>query len=81
MRTGRYMPAHARVLMKRAEASGEIPAFRNDPRAVARINAVRRRFEPCDQADSTLGHPDGDEIDMERGREIASRSRGQRRRL
>ncbi|MCW8841974.1 MAG: nitric oxide reductase D protein, partial [Rhodobacteraceae bacterium] len=67
VRTGRYMPAHARVLMKRAEASGEIPAFRNDPRAVARINAVRRRFEALRPGRiSTLGHPDGDEIDMER---------------
>ncbi|MBR9852381.1 MAG: nitric oxide reductase D protein, partial [Rhodobacteraceae bacterium] len=45
VRTGRYMPAHARVLARRADACGDIPAFRNDPRSVARINAVRRRFE------------------------------------
>ena len=67
VRTGRYMPAHARVLMRRAEAEKGVPAFRNDPCAVARINAVKKRFEALRPGRiSTVGHPDGDELDMER---------------
>lgn len=66
-RTNAYLPAHARVLTSRAEASDASPQFREDPRAQARIRAVRRQFEalrPC--LVSTPGHPDGDELDTER---------------
>lgn len=67
VRTGRYMPDHTRVLVRRADAADCIPAFRNDPRAVARINAVKRRFEALRPGRiTTVGHPDGDELDMER---------------
>lgn len=67
VRTGRYMPAHAKVLARRADVCDDIPAFRNDPKSVARINAVRRRFEALRPGRiSTVGHPDGDELDMER---------------
>lgn len=66
-RTNAYLPAHARVLTSRAEASDALPQFREDPRAQARIRAVRRQFEalrPC--LVSTPGYPDGDELDTER---------------
>ncbi len=67
VRTGRYMPNHTRVLVLRAEAGVDVPAFRSDPHAVARIHAVRRRFEALRPGRiSTVGHPDGDELDLER---------------
>lgn len=65
--THSYMPAHARVLFSRAEASQATPPFRADPRAAARIRAVRRQFEALRPSRvSTPGHPDGDELDTER---------------
>ena len=65
--THAYMPAHARVLFSRAEASQATPPFRADPRAAARIRAVRRQFEALRPSRvSTPGHPDGDELDTER---------------
>ncbi|THD71647.1 VWA domain-containing protein, partial [Thalassobius vesicularis] len=67
VRTGTYMPSHARVLASVAEASVDTPAFREDPRAVARIRAVRRQFEALRPGRiATPGHPDGDELDTER---------------
>ncbi|MGB4829360.1 MAG: VWA domain-containing protein, partial [Paracoccaceae bacterium] len=67
VRTNSYLPAHARVLHSRAEASEATPAFRADPRANARIRAVRRQFEALRPSlVSTPGHPDGDELDTER---------------
>ncbi len=66
-RTNSYMPAHARVLHSRAEASTTLPSFREDPRANARIRAVRRQFEALRPSlVSTSGHPDGDELDTDR---------------
>ena len=67
VRTGAYMPAHARVLHSPAEATAEVPSFRADPRASARIRAVRRQFEALRPSlISTPGHLDGDELDTER---------------
>jgi len=67
MRSRSYLPAHARVLSSRAEAGLETPAFRSDPRAVARIRAVRRQFEALRPSRVwTPGHPDGDDLDMDR---------------
>lgn len=66
-RSGAYLPSHARVLHSRAEAGTVAPPFREDPRAVARIRAVRRQFEALRPSlVSTPGHPDGDELDTER---------------
>jgi len=44
-----------------------MPAFRDDPRAAARIRAVRRQFEALRPGFvSTAGHPEGDVLDTER---------------
>lgn len=65
--TATYLPAHARVLSSRIEASLATPPFRDDPRASARIRAVRRQFEALRPSRvSTPGHPDGDELDTDR---------------
>lgn len=67
VRTHAYMPAHARVLHSRAEASDLTPAFRTDPRAAARIRAVRRQFEALRPSLVSMpGFPDGDVLDTER---------------
>ena len=67
VRTASYLPAHARVLHSRIDASTATPPFRDDPRANARIRAVRRQFEALRPSlVSTPGHPDGDELDTER---------------
>ena len=67
VRTASYLPSHARVLHSRAEASTVTPPFRADPRAAARIRAVRRQFEALRPSlVSTPGHPDGDVLDTER---------------
>jgi nitric oxide reductase NorD protein len=67
VRTASYLPAHARVLESRAEADLATSPFRDDPRASARIRAVRRQFEALRPSlVSTPGHPDGDELDTER---------------
>ncbi|MBP9181656.1 MAG: VWA domain-containing protein [Fuscovulum sp.] len=67
VRTNAYLPAHARVLHSRTEASTLTPPFRADPRAAARIRAVRRQFEALRPSlVSTPGHPDGDVLDTER---------------
>lgn len=67
VRTNSYLPAHARVLHSRADASTLTPPFRADPRASARIRAVRRQFEALRPSlVSTPGHPDGDVLDTER---------------
>ncbi|WP_333814387.1 nitric oxide reductase activation protein NorD [Tabrizicola sp.] len=67
VRTASYLLSHARVLHSRAEASDQTPPFRADPRASARIRAVRRQFEALRPSlVSTPGHPDGDVLDTER---------------
>jgi nitric oxide reductase NorD protein len=67
VRTASYLPAHARVLHSRIDASAATPPFRDDPRAKARIRAVRRQFEALRPSRiSTPGHPDGDELDTDR---------------
>lgn len=67
VRTHAYMPAHARVLHSRAEGSDLTPAFRTDPRAAARIRAVRRQFEALRPSLVSMpGFPDGDVLDTER---------------
>lgn len=63
----RYMADHVRVLATRAEASKTTPRFRDDPRAAARIRAVRRQFEALHPTRvSVPGFADGDELDTER---------------
>ncbi|WP_299932368.1 VWA domain-containing protein [uncultured Pelagimonas sp.] len=65
-RTGTYMRNHCRVLASPAEA-GDVDVFTHDPRAQARIRAVRRQFEALRPGRvSTHGHPDGDELNTER---------------
>ncbi|WP_137699343.1 nitric oxide reductase activation protein NorD [Marimonas lutisalis] len=67
VRAGAYLPAHARVLASFAEPGPEIPPFRDDPRANARIRAVRKQFEALRPGRIlTSGHRDGDELDTER---------------
>ncbi|MCB1355032.1 MAG: nitric oxide reductase D protein [Maritimibacter sp.] len=65
-RRGVYLPDHARVLAAPVAPAADRPhAF--DPRAEARIRAVRRQFEALRPAlVSTAGHLDGDELDTER---------------
>ncbi|MDV7270904.1 nitric oxide reductase D protein [Thioclava sp. A2] len=66
VRTGAYIPAHARVLASRVDESDEDPGFRKDPRAHRRIRAVKRQFGGLRPGRvSTSGHLDGDELDME----------------
>ncbi len=51
----------------RLEAGNEIPSFREDPKAAARIRAVKRQFEALRPGRVlTTGHLDGDDLDMER---------------
>ncbi len=67
VRTNSYLASHACVLHSRAEASEAIPAFRADPRASARIRAVRRQFEALRPSLVSMpGFPDGDVLDTER---------------
>lgn len=67
VRTGTYLADHVRVLTSDITPSSDTPAFRADPRAAARIRAVKRQFEALRPARiSTSGHPDGDELDTDR---------------
>lgn len=67
VRTGTYLDDHVRVLTSDIAPSSVTPAFRDDPRATARIRAVKRQFEALRPARiSTTGHPDGDELDTDR---------------
>ena len=67
VRSASYLPSHARVLHSRAEASDATPPFRTDPRAAARIRAVRRQFEALRPSLVSMpGFPDGDVLDTER---------------
>ena len=66
VRRGVYLPAHARVIAAPVEAATD-HAHAFDPRAEARIRAVRRQFEALRPSlVSTPGHLDGDELDTER---------------
>ena len=65
--SGAYLPDHTRVLVSRAEAGEDQPAFRSDPRANARIQAVKRQFEALRPGwILTNGHREGDDLDIER---------------
>ena len=67
VRTASYLPSHARVLHSRAEASDLTPPHQTDPRAAARIRAVRRQFEALRPSLVSMpGYPDGDALDTER---------------
>lgn len=67
VRTASYLPSHARVLHSRADTSEQTPTFRADPRAAARIRAVRRQFEALRPSLVSMpGFPDGDVLDTER---------------
>ena len=67
VRTKAYLPAHARVLHTQAEMGEATPAFRDDPKANARIRAVRRQFEALHPTRLLVpGFTDGDELDMDR---------------
>lgn len=64
-RTGRYLPAHARVLASEVEPDLTRPTpF--DPAAQRRIQAVRRQFEALRPA-KLIRHaqPDGEELDLD----------------
>ena len=67
VRTGAYIPAHVRVLASDIEPGPDAALFPDDPAAQARIRAVRRQFEALRPSRiSTPGHPEGDELDMDR---------------
>ncbi len=67
VRTGAYIPHHVRVLTSDITPANTPPPFRDDPRAAARIRAVKRQFEALRPARiATSGHPDGDELDTDR---------------
>lgn len=67
VRTGTYLPYHVRVLTSDITPVLTTPPFRDDPRAAARIRAVKRQFEALRPSRiSTTGHPDGDELDTDR---------------
>lgn len=64
-KTGRYMPAHARVLDSEGKP-GEAQAAGFDDAARRRIRAVRRQFEAMRPGRViTTGHRDGDELDLD----------------
>jgi nitric oxide reductase NorD protein len=66
VRTGAYLPHHVRVLTSDV-APAEGITFRNDPKATARIRAVKRQFQALrPHRVSTPGHLDGDELDTDR---------------
>ena len=66
VRTHAYLPAHTRVLASPADPGSHSSPFQDDPRANARIRAVRRQFEALRPGRvSTTGHPDGDDLDTE----------------
>ena len=44
-RSASYLPSHVRVLASRLEPGDDTLSFREDPRAAARIRAVKRQFE------------------------------------
>ena len=67
VRTGAYLANHVRVLSSDIEPATEPPPYLHDPRAQARIRAVRRQFEALRPARMpTSGHPDGDDLDTDR---------------
>ncbi|HBZ45281.1 MAG TPA: nitric oxide reductase D protein [Maritimibacter sp.] len=67
VRTGAYLPDHCRVLSSPLVAEEELPASLSDPRAKRRIRAVKRQFEALRPGRIvTSGHPDGDDLDVER---------------
>ncbi|MBL4750486.1 MAG: nitric oxide reductase D protein [Amylibacter sp.] len=80
VRTGAYIPAHVRVLTSMIEPGDNLGIAQSDPRAAARIRAVKRQFEALRPARvSTSGHPDGDELDTDRAvrAEVDFRATGQ----
>ena len=72
-RTGTYLAHHVRVLTSAITPVATTPLFRDDPRANARIRAVKRQFEAVRPSRiSTTGHPDGDELDTDRAMRAGS---------
>ncbi|MFN3938659.1 MAG: nitric oxide reductase activation protein NorD, partial [Gemmobacter sp.] len=67
VRTGTWLPDHVRVLVSDQQPAPDAALAGDDPRAAARIRAVRRQFEALRPGRvSTPGHIDGDELDTER---------------
>jgi nitric oxide reductase NorD protein len=67
VRTGTYLPHHVRVLTSDITPVLSSPPFRDDPRAAARIRAVKRQFQALRPSRiSTTGHSDGDDLDTDR---------------
>ncbi|MFP1643098.1 nitric oxide reductase activation protein NorD [Pontitalea aquivivens] len=67
VRSGAYLPAHARVLASAIAPSDDIAAFQADPAAQKRIRAVRRQFEALRPSRIAVpGFTDGDELDTDR---------------
>lgn len=67
VRSRSYLPAHVRVLTSPVGAATDPAPFRDDPRAAARIRAVRRQFEALRPGlVSTPGHAEGDTLDTDR---------------
>jgi nitric oxide reductase NorD protein len=67
VRSSVYLKDHVRVLASRAEAHGDATAPCFDPKARARILAVKRQFEALRPARLTVsGCVDGDDLDMDR---------------
>ncbi len=65
-RSGAYLPDHVRVLHSIAETGDCVSSFREDPRAMRRINHVKRQFEALRPGRVFVpGCLDGDELDME----------------
>ncbi len=66
VRTGAYLPDHVRVLHSVAPPGDGAPAFRDDPRAMRRIQHVKRQFEALRPGRISIpGQLDGDELDIE----------------
>lgn len=67
VRSGAYLKDHVRVLESKAEIRGDAANARFDPKARARILAVKRQFEALRPARLTVsGCVDGDDLDMDR---------------
>lgn len=67
VRSGAYLKDHVRVLASRVDACGDTVDARFDPKARARIQAVKRQFEALRPARLTVsGCIDGDDLDMDR---------------
>lgn len=67
VRSNSYLPSHVRVLVSRVEDAAGTAAMPLSPQSQARIRRVRRQFEAFRPGRvMTVGHTEGDELDMER---------------